>query len=378
MIPSYADVPDELLMHAYADTADEQAFLELYRRYNDRLESWVRRRWLQTPETAEDVVAETWVRVVANAWRFDSSQGRVQSWIFTIAGNLSKNALRLYRRQTQFVNMSDLDYDYEKSRPKEYVDESNLGPDAFLEAQNLARASAWSLMMIPPMHRDVLLQRLFGQSTYARLATDFGLAEGTVKSRLHRGRRIFSTALPIAEDNLYNLRGAVEQLPPVAFFRWARETYPDGYEPSPEMVAFLMREHTGEAVPNPFPVRTIHEGVVQLARKTVFALPRPSDRLDTPPPPDADGVLDSPRYERLYEQLVADHNNRRTEPLTVLRIRTAAEQTPSLTNGGRTPFLREMHERCGVGTSVVSQVIRGTIYGVTLGPNLHETGASPD
>lgn len=377
MIPSYADVSDELLMHAYADTADEQAFLELYRRYNDRLESWVRRRWLQTPEVAEDIVADTWVRVVANSWRFDSSQGRVQSWIFTIAGNLSKNALRSYRRQTQFVNMCDLERDYEGSRPKEYADENNLGPDTFLEAQNLARASAWSLMMIPPMHRDVLLQRLFGGSTYAQLGIGFGLAEGTVKSRLHRGRRIFKTALPIAENNLSNLQGAVSLLPSIAFFSWAKESYPNGYMPEPKMVAFLMQEHTGEAVSNPFPVRSIYKAVTHTEARTLFEQPCPRPSLEAQSLPEADGILDSPRYGHLYDQLVSNHNERRTPPLTVLRIRTAAEQSPNLTNGGRRPFIREMHERYGVGTSVVSQVIRGTIYGVNLGSNLHHTTASP-
>ncbi|HEX6839260.1 MAG TPA: sigma-70 family RNA polymerase sigma factor, partial [Polyangia bacterium] len=62
------------------------------------------------------------------------------------------------------------------------------GPDAVLEGLQLERVVQEGLAALEPEHREVLVLRDVENLSYDEIAAITGVAEGTVKSRLHRAR----------------------------------------------------------------------------------------------------------------------------------------------------------------------------------------------
>src|SRR6187200_2235296 len=85
------DPPDETLMLRYQQ-GDRVAFGTLVRRHQAPLFNFAVRQ-VRTPQVAEDVVQETFVRVVQNAADF-KHEARFTTWVYTITRNLCIDQLR--------------------------------------------------------------------------------------------------------------------------------------------------------------------------------------------------------------------------------------------------------------------------------------------
>lgn len=122
---------------------------------------------------AEDVVQETLLR----AWRHllsNKGDPPLQAWLFTVARNIVIDGGRSAR------------FRYEISSPE--VPElpiSRNEVNAALDRMLLAEA----LAQLPETHRAVLSQSFYLGRTVRQIADDLGIAEGTVKSRLHYALR---------------------------------------------------------------------------------------------------------------------------------------------------------------------------------------------
>src|ERR1051326_3578719 len=78
---------------------DESAFLELVTRYRNRLLNFIFRR-TGSRELAEDIVQETFLRVVNAAPRYQAT-AKFTTWLYTIALNLWRNELARGRNQSR-------------------------------------------------------------------------------------------------------------------------------------------------------------------------------------------------------------------------------------------------------------------------------------
>ena len=85
---------------ARARTGDDQAFGQLYERYAPRLYDFGI-RLLRDPAAAEDLVQSTFVRAYEHRDALRDN-GKVKSWLFTIAHNLAMNQIE-GRRPTEPV-----------------------------------------------------------------------------------------------------------------------------------------------------------------------------------------------------------------------------------------------------------------------------------
>jgi len=84
-------VSDEQLLLRYTQ-GNSEAFEQLVRRYRRTLYSFLA-RFTGDPALAEDVFQETFLQVHLSAGGFDVSR-RLKPWLFTIAANKARDALR--------------------------------------------------------------------------------------------------------------------------------------------------------------------------------------------------------------------------------------------------------------------------------------------
>lgn len=158
-----------------APTAGNAGIRELYEEHGTALWHYA---WRLTGDAsrAQDVVQETLLRAWLHPEVTNDSERSARSWLFTVARNMiidESRSLR-YRREVSALSGSGVP-------ERASQDEVNAALDRMLINEALRRLS--------PEHRAVV-QRSYVQGwTTAEIAADLGIAEGTVKSRLHYALR---------------------------------------------------------------------------------------------------------------------------------------------------------------------------------------------
>ena len=171
---------DEELVKRFQE-GDERAYIQLVKRYKDRLLNFVY-RYLNSYEQSEDVVQDTLMKLYTSAHMYREI-AKFSTWIFTIAANLAKSELRrLKRRRTVSIHTMGFD-DKEYEIPSETYDpaketESNYGEKQIQEA----------IDTLPDQFKTVIILREVQQLSYEEISQILGISIGTVKSRINRGR----------------------------------------------------------------------------------------------------------------------------------------------------------------------------------------------
>ena len=149
---------------------DEEAIRTIYGRFGRPVFS-LGLRLLGSSEAAEELTQDVFVAAWRKGNRFDSSRGRLSTWLMAIAHNMAIDRLRHDRGAAHppLVLMDELP---EKSG----VDEE----EALLERDRAARA----LACLAPAERTLLAKAYFEGWTAREIAEAEGIPLGTVKTRL--------------------------------------------------------------------------------------------------------------------------------------------------------------------------------------------------
>lgn len=180
---SLADLSDGELI-ARAQLSDLDAFNHLVTRHQSAVYS-VALRYMRAPDLADDVTQDTFLRAYRAIDTFNNNGGiGFRSWLLRIASNRALDILRAQRRRPADSLDAALD-DEESSWSPEDPSETPL---QFAERGDLAQHLEWALGQLSPDQRIVIILSDIQGHSYEEIADITGVAPGTVKSRLHRGR----------------------------------------------------------------------------------------------------------------------------------------------------------------------------------------------
>ena len=148
-------------------------FDELYAAHFDRLTVQL---YAHTGDAAlaQDLVQEAFCRALQR-WDKLSTYDDPVGWVRRVAWNLASNRFHRTRRHFLFLR-----HQREQHVPA-------LNPD------HVALTTA--LATLPPNHRKVVIMHYLADQSVAEIAQQCGVAEGTVKSWLHRGRTALAAAM---------------------------------------------------------------------------------------------------------------------------------------------------------------------------------------
>lgn len=142
-------------------------------------------------EDARDLLQETFLK----AFRFFDSFERgtnCKAWLFQIAKNSFINRYRKQSREPDKVRYEEIEEYYETLRPTN-IDANNLEETLFntLLDDDITQA----LQALPEGFRTVLILSDIESMTYEEIAEVLDIPIGTVRSRLHRARKILHDRL---------------------------------------------------------------------------------------------------------------------------------------------------------------------------------------
>jgi RNA polymerase sigma-70 factor, ECF subfamily len=183
MKPSLEKLTDAELLQRYA-SGDENAFREIVNRYKDSLYAFLR-QFLNRPDLVEDVFQETFLQLFTSRKSFDVNRP-LRPWLFTIAANKAKDALRKAHRTTTvpigtISETEDMSFDEMLNALESY----NTLPDDELQRSETAARVDEVIASMPEGLREILILAYFNKFSYKQMADALSIPIGTVKSRLH-------------------------------------------------------------------------------------------------------------------------------------------------------------------------------------------------
>ncbi len=177
-------VSDEQLMLRYQQ-GDTAAFETLIRRYRRELYHFLA-RFVGNAALAEDVFQETFLQVHLSAGGFDVTR-RLKPWLFTIAANKARDALRARSRRpaAELDAMVGSAGDTDGARYVDLMPAEIPPPSRTIENQETSESVRNIVRQMPDNLRTVLLLGYFHELPYKDIAAILDVPLGTVKSRLH-------------------------------------------------------------------------------------------------------------------------------------------------------------------------------------------------
>lgn len=171
----------ELVQHALAGS--EHAFTLLVQRYQQAVFR-VLLRMVGDPSLAEELAQEAFVKAYRALATFDR-QRKLSSWLFKIAHNTAIDHLRRHRPDTVALESGEPDRLDLLGR----LEDQARTPEEEATRGDLRQALEGAFAALEPIYREIMVLRFREGLAYEEIADVTGLNLGTVKTRIHRGRR---------------------------------------------------------------------------------------------------------------------------------------------------------------------------------------------
>jgi RNA polymerase sigma-70 factor (ECF subfamily) len=138
-------------------------------------------RYLSRREEAEDLAQEVFIRVYRNLSTFRADTGSLQNWLVRVGRNLIIDHFRQARRLQKYCDGHDLEM-------LRVSDEHAISPDRSVEQGEVTATIRKLLEGLPDDIRQAVVLRYLEGLSYQEIADRLSIPEGTVKSRINRGR----------------------------------------------------------------------------------------------------------------------------------------------------------------------------------------------
>lgn len=169
----------ELVRRARA--GDGTAWEDIVTQYSRRIFN-LAFRFTSSVEAAEDLTQEVFIRIYKTLEQYDAKQGDLSNWLMRLARNLIIDDYRHRQRNPQNTMADDVDDHSYHLR--------SVGTSAHkeMERRELAAQVQEGIDKLPPDLRTCVILRDIEEMTYQEIVEVLNIPEGTVKSRINRGR----------------------------------------------------------------------------------------------------------------------------------------------------------------------------------------------
>jgi RNA polymerase sigma-70 factor (ECF subfamily) len=158
---------------------DELAWDAIVQQYRRKVFN-VAYKFVGRHEEAEDLTQDIFIKIFKSLGTFDR-RANFQTWLISVSRNLCIDHYRSVRQERQAI-------DYQIDPNELSAMANDPGPIAAIEQQDRVVLLRAALAALPESLRKAVLMRDIQELTYQEIADRLHLPEGTVKSRINRGR----------------------------------------------------------------------------------------------------------------------------------------------------------------------------------------------
>ncbi|MHC4259057.1 MAG: RNA polymerase sigma factor [Planctomycetota bacterium] len=161
----------QLIAEARSDPA---AFARLYREHYDTVFRYCVHRLFER-QTAEDVTAAVFLKVVANLGHFKGSEQQFRNWLYRIATNEANDYLRRATRREKLLKVTG-----------EQIGQIPVCQGSRDESAEKVHLLKEAMLTLRPRYQAIITMRFFENLKLTEIAGALGSKPGTVRSQLAR------------------------------------------------------------------------------------------------------------------------------------------------------------------------------------------------
>ena len=181
--PNYLNDPDVQSMLDFK-AGNQAAFEDLMRKYYPCVLNFIY-RYLGNQNAAEDLTQDVFMRAYKAAPRYQP-RSKFQTWLFTIAKNVSLNELRHQKNAPISMDATNINDDEHPGMNLE--DKTVTSPEKQILRKERAAQVQAAIQSLPANQRTAVLLRRYEDFSYQEIAETMQLSISAVKSLLSRAK----------------------------------------------------------------------------------------------------------------------------------------------------------------------------------------------
>jgi len=169
-------------------SGDAAAWQEIVQRYHRRIYN-ICYRFAGSADDAQDLTQEVFIKMYRTLSSYDVERGGFMTWVTTITRNLLVDHFRKSKQDRITDSLDATPSEHEDSMPLvEQIQDKSLPPDSRVQSRETGETVHRALQKLSPDLREAVILRDLQDLDYREIATVLKVPEGTVKSRINRGR----------------------------------------------------------------------------------------------------------------------------------------------------------------------------------------------
>jgi RNA polymerase sigma factor (sigma-70 family) len=170
-------------------SGDAAAWEDIVRRYQRRIYN-ICYRFAGSAEDADDLTQEVFIKMYKTLNSYDVERGAFLTWVTTITRNLLVDHFRKgkHDRLTDSLDATPAQEEDGRSLGEQIEDKSTASPAEQVRSREAGEAVHEALQKLSPELREAVILRDLQDMDYKEIAGVLKVPEGTVKSRINRGR----------------------------------------------------------------------------------------------------------------------------------------------------------------------------------------------
>lgn len=169
-------------------SGEASAWEEIVLQYSRRIYN-ICYRFAGSPTDAEDLTQDVFIRIYRTLDSFDSTKASFNTWVTTVTRNMLVDHFRKTKNDRATDSLDSAPGEDEDRQPlSEQLQDENPSPDKHLERRETKTMVHAALQKLSPELREAVILRDIQDMDYKEIAQALKVPEGTVKSRINRGR----------------------------------------------------------------------------------------------------------------------------------------------------------------------------------------------
>lgn len=167
---------------------DSSAWEEIVRLHHRRIYNLCY-RFTNSPDDAQDLTQDVFIRIYRTLASYDVEKGAFTTWLTTLTRNLLVDHFRR-SRQERLTDSIDagLREEEDSLSLSDRLEDHGPSPDDRLASKETQKMVQKALERLSPDLREAVILRDLQDMDYKEIASVLRVPEGTVKSRINRGR----------------------------------------------------------------------------------------------------------------------------------------------------------------------------------------------
>jgi RNA polymerase sigma-70 factor, ECF subfamily len=169
-------------------SGDAAAWEEIVQKYHRRIYN-ICYRFAGSTDDAQDLTQEVFIKMYRTLNSYDVDRGAFMTWVTTMTRNLLVDHFRKTKQERLTDSLDTTASDHEDAMPmSERIPDHGPAPDSRVQSREAGDTVHQALQKLSPELREAVILRDLQDMDYKEIATALKVPEGTVKSRINRGR----------------------------------------------------------------------------------------------------------------------------------------------------------------------------------------------